>query len=131
MNCALHGGVQPIAQPPHGEEMSVSGEFQRYLAATLEVLEERGPASSGSADLDFAGLYAGLESARLNPDTPLTESARRALLALEEFANPAENCTDSAGLLPALQKSVQDLRAISRIVLGQSAPLADRNTTTP
>ncbi|HIL01044.1 MAG TPA: hypothetical protein EYG06_03070 [Myxococcales bacterium] len=110
--------------------MSVSGEFQRYLTATLELLEGSGQGGPGAVDPIFAGLRDALESARLNPDTPLAESARRALLALEGFANQTESCTDAAGLLPAVEESAESLRAITQIVLGQSGPLTDRNTST-
>lgn len=119
-----------LPQQPRGEEMSVSGEFQRYLTATLELLEGSGQGGPGAVEPIFAGLRDALESARLNPDTPLAESARRALLALEGFANQTESCTDAAGLLPAVEESAESLRAITRIVLGQSGPLTDRNTST-
>ena len=126
----LWGRTERLPQQPHGEEMSVSGEFQRYLTATLDLLEGNGQGGPGATDPIFSGLYDALESARLDPDTPLAESARRALLALEAFANQRESCTDAAGLLPAVEESAESLRAITRIVLGQSGPLTDRNTST-
>ena len=106
----------------------MSGEFQRYLATTLEVLSQ--PLDTDNLGPDLTRLRAELESARLTPDTSLTECAARAIRALDLFWSRKTDCENSAAPLPALRTSGEDLRAISQIVVGQTGPSADRNSTT-
>jgi hypothetical protein len=108
--------------------MSVSGEFQRYLATALEVLSQ--PLDTDNLGSDLTRLRAELESAQLTPDTPLIECATRAIRALDLFWSKKTDCANFAALLPALRASGDDLVAISQIVVGQTGPSADRNSTT-
>ena len=108
--------------------MSVTGEFQRYLATALAVLPQRGDADG--LDPGLARLRAELESAQVEPDTPLAECAGRALRALDFFWGDEAICANSSALLPALRTSAEDLRAISQIIVGQTDPSADRNSPT-
>ena len=66
-----------------GEEMSVSGEFQRYLASTLESVEEAERTLEGEEAASISALRTGLESARMGEETPLADRATLVLDALE------------------------------------------------
>ncbi len=110
--------------------MSVSGEFQRYLTATLTLLADaRGvEGDDGASAADLRRLQGELETAQLGPETTLAECARRAVSALENHdlsRTWKESCSLPAELLQATQTSTEELDSISRIVLGAD-PSNDR-----
>ena len=103
--------------------MSVSGEFQRYLAAAIETLE----ADAAANVPGVAALRDELEAARSQPETPLAERAKQSLAALAGhglLASPEEGAADAADALPEIRESAAALASISRIVLGRDAPPA-------
>ena len=103
--------------------MSVSGEFQRYLTATLALLADARAVEGddGASAADLRRLHGELETAQLGPETSLAECARRAVSALENHdlsRTWKESCSLPAELLQATQTSTAELGTISRIVLG-------------
>lgn len=105
--------------------MSVSGEFQRYLAAAIEALGGGNPGKA--SDPGFAALLTELEAAGADPETPLAERARQSLEALGSHGllpGQKESPGHATDPLPAIRESAADLASISRIVLGRDAPPA-------
>nr|MCS5638577.1 hypothetical protein [Myxococcota bacterium] len=66
--------------------MSVSGEFQRYLSATLELVAKAERACEGEALASLSALRKGLESAESDEESPLADRARRVLASLEHHS---------------------------------------------
>ncbi|MDE0885096.1 MAG: hypothetical protein OSB70_06150 [Myxococcota bacterium] len=102
----------------------MTGEFQRYLEVTLDHLDSLGQeAEEGTSDPCLVTLREELEGARPEPTTPISESAGRALKALDAHdwsASEQAPCLYPAHLLQKTQLSVRDLVGISRIILGRS-----------
>lgn len=112
--------------------MSVSGEFQRYLASTLENVEKAEGTREGEALALLSALRGGLESARNDEEASVADRAARVLdiLELHLFDGcPMESCSSLASVLPTIRASAEDLDKISRIILGRSARGADKGTT--
>ena len=112
--------------------MSVSGEFQRYLASTLEGLKEAERVLEGDEVASISALRSGLESARMDEETPLADRATRVLDALEDhFFGPSQGiaCASLAGRLPEIRTSAEDLDRIGRIILGRPARSADKGAS--
>jgi len=112
--------------------MSVSGEFQRYLAFTLEKVEEAERACEGEALALISALRGGLESAKIDEESSVADRAARVLdtLELHLFDDcPMESCSSLADVLPVIRASAEDLDKIGRIILGRSARDADNGTT--
>jgi len=112
--------------------MSVSGEFQRHLSATLALVGEAEHKCEGEALASLSALRDGLDSARFEKESPLADRAKRVLDSLEHHwfdMRPAEARTNLADVLPGIRASAEDLDRIARIVLGRAARETDRNTT--
>ncbi|MDG2334902.1 MAG: hypothetical protein P8Q97_11810 [Myxococcota bacterium] len=104
--------------------MSITGEFQRYLEATLDRLDSLDQeAKKGTSDPRLATLREELEGARPAAATPISESADRVLNALNAHdwsASEQTPCLYPAHRLQETQLSARDLIEISRIILGRS-----------
>jgi hypothetical protein len=85
--------------------LSVHGEFERYLDATLHALRESGQAR-------LVAWSDEIESQASSSTIPLDERARRVL------DGPLEDASDLDGI-PGLADAVAGLLAISRIILGR------------
>jgi len=112
--------------------MSVSGEFQRYLASTLESVEEAERTLEGEEAASISALRTGLESARMGEETPLADRATLVLDALEHHLfgpGQGETYAPLAGRLPEVLTSAEDLDRIGRIILGRPARSADKGTS--
>ena len=109
--------------------MSVTGEFQRYLASTLEHLGKEPGSADRPPSSAAARLKIQLDDAVLEAETPLSDCARRVLQALEDCGlagNSGENPPPAEDFSPALRDAAENLIALSRIVLGRNPPPADR-----
>jgi hypothetical protein len=93
--------------------VSVTGEFERYLIALIDVIRDNGHKS------DRPALLERLEDARPRPDRALEDRAAQVLDALE--SHPEQAPTADADDAKALRRGEvrESLSAISRIILGR------------
>jgi len=105
--------------------MSVTGEFQRYLEALLDRMDNLDETTGeGASQSCLNRLREELKASRPGPTTAISESARGVLEALEKHnlaGGEANPCTCPAHLGHETGASARDLGEISRIILGRTA----------